>query len=168
MEGVSGIFEHNKEVLKHGTEAWKNEGRDCLTSDVLAVCDAANEFGVDEIFIYDGHFAGCAEFNIKTEKLPANARMADTEDRCFYYRRIRGQAENNPFGIITVGQHARYGEEDGYFAHTIKSPPIKSLIVNNFNIAEIGMAVFNFQGVKYLANIGCKASMKEALDIRVK
>ncbi|MGL5675889.1 MAG: M55 family metallopeptidase [Cellulosilyticaceae bacterium] len=165
MEGASGIFEDNRKAMIHGSAEWEAYGREHITSDVLAVCDAANEFGIDEILIYDGHFAGNPEYNISEEKLPSNARFFDTPDRCFYWRRIRGQAEWNPFGVITVGQHSRYGEKDAYFPHTIQSPPLKKFRVNDIHIAEIGMGVLSFSGVKYIANIGCKASMKEALEL---
>ena len=86
-------------------------------------------------------------------------------DRCFYWRRIRGQAAQRPFGIITVGQHARNGEPNAFFPHTIQSPPIKNLFLNGLHIAEIGCAVLNFDNTPYLANIGCQASMKEALEL---
>lgn len=165
MEGATGIFDENHKAMIHGTEEWRNIGREYITSDVLAVCDAANEFGIDEILIYDGHFAGNPEHNILLEKLPLNAKFFDTPDRCFWWRRIRGQAIWEPYGIITVGQHARYGEKDAYFPHTIQSPPIKEISINGLHIAEIGTAVLNFYGVKYLANIGCKASMKEAMEL---
>lgn len=165
MEGVSGIFEENYKTMVHGTEEWRNEGREYMTSDVLAVCDAANHFGIDEILIYDGHFAGNPDHNIIMQRLPSNVKFFDTPDRCFWWRRIRGQAQWEPYGIITVGQHARYGEENAYFPHTIQSPPIKELTLNAIHIAEIGTAVLNFQGVKYIANIGCEASMKEAREL---
>lgn len=165
MEGVSGIFEENYKSLIHGTEQWRTVGRECMTSDVLAVCDAANEFGIDEILIYDGHYAGNQEYNIIIKKLPSNAKFFDTPNRCFYWRRIRGQADWEPYGLITVGQHARYGEKNAYFPHTIQSPPIKKITVNGMHIAEIGTAVLNFQGVKYIANVGCAASMKEAREL---
>lgn len=165
MEGVSGIFEENYKDMIHGTKEWRDVGRKYMTSDVLAVCDAANEFEIDEILIYDGHFAGNPEHNIIIEKLPSNVRFFDIPDRCFWWRRIRGQADWEPYGIITVGQHARYGEKDAYFPHTIQSPPIKELTLNEMHIAEIGTAVLNFQGVKYIANVGCKASMKEAREL---
>jgi len=131
----------------------------------LAVCSAAVDFGIDDILLYDGHFAGNPEFNIKLEKLPSNVRVFDVKDRCFDWRRIRGQAAQQPYGIITVGQHARYGEPDAYFPHTIQSPPIKNIYVNGLHIAEIGSAVLNFTNTPYLANIGCQASMKEALEL---
>lgn len=165
MEGASGIFEENYRTMLHGTEEWRTIGREYMTSDVLAVCEAANEFGIDEILIYDGHFAGKPEHNIIKEKLPSNVKFFDTPDRCFFWRRIRGQADWKPYGIITVGQHARYGEKNAYFPHTIQSPPIKEITLNGMHIAEIGTDVLNFQGVKYIANVGCEASMKEAREL---
>jgi len=165
MEGVSGIFEEQKSWLLNGEDDWRKYGRDCITSDVLAVCNAALDFGIDDILLYDSHFAGNPEFNIKLDALPSIVRVFDVPDRCFFWRRIRGQAAQNPYGVITVGQHARYGEPDAYFPHTIQSPPIKNIMLNGYHIAEIGCAVLNFNDTPYLANIGCKASMIEALEL---
>jgi len=165
MEGASGIFEENKSWLYNGGDEWRKYGRDCITSDTLAVCNAASDFGIDDILLYDSHFAGNPEFNIILEKLPPVVRVFDVPDRCFFWRRIRGQAEQRPFGIITVGQHARYGEADAYFPHTIQSPPIKNILINGKHIAEIGCAALNFDATPYLANIGCQASMREALEL---
>ena len=168
MEGASGIFDHNSDAVIHGSSLWREYGRKCITSDVLAVCQAANECNIDEIMIYDGHYAGDSEYNIIVEELPKNIKLFDTWNRCFDWRRIRGQADLEPFGLITVGQHARYGETNAYFPHTIQSPPIRSLYINNKNIAEIGMCAYNFFGIKYIANIGCMASMTEAMEISQK
>lgn len=165
MEGASGIFENNSSWLFNGHDDWRNYGRDCITSDTLAVCKAAIDFGIDDILLYDTHFAGNKEFNIKLEQLPDKVRVFDTPNRRFFWRRIRGQALQKPFGLITLGQHARYGEPKAYFPHTIQSPPIKKFLVNGIHIAEIGMAVLNFDNTPYLANIGCQASMKEALEL---
>lgn len=165
MEGSSGIFESNRNCLKNGSDEWRSYGKKQMTSDVLAVCEAINEFGIEEIFYYDSHFAGNPEYNVELEKLPTNIVLADTKNRCFYWRRIRGQACENPIGIITVGQHARYGEKNAYFAHTIQSPPIQELRLNGIHIAEIGSSVLNFPNVPFVANIGCAASEKEAKEL---
>lgn len=165
MEGASGIFENNAKSMRHGSAEWREYGKDQMTSDILAVCEAANEFGIDEIFYYDGHFAGFAEHNVHLDKLPSNVILPDTPDRCFFWRRIRGQANQHPIGIITVGQHARFGEPDAYFEHTIQSPPIQEIRLNGIHIAEIGSAVLNFSGTPYVANIGCAASEKEAKEL---
>jgi len=165
MEGASGIFKKDISWLMNGQDDWRKYGRECITSDALAIVHAAVDFGIEDIMLYDSHFAGNPEFNIILEKLPSKVRVFDVHNRCFDWRRIRGQAEQNPFGLITFGQHARFGEENAYFAHTIQSPPIKNLFWNGKHIAEIGSAVLSFYDVPYLANIGCAASMREAYEL---
>jgi D-aminopeptidase len=165
MEGASGIFERNRSWSWNGENDWRDYGRDCITSDVRAVCEAAIDFGIDDVLLYDGHYAGNPEFNVKLEELPPVVRVFDVYGRCFDWRRIRGQAERRPFGLITVGQHARFGEPHAYSPHTIQSPPIRNLSLNGCHIAEIGCAVLSFTDTPYLANIGCQASMKEAREL---
>lgn len=170
MEGASGIFERSREAMHHeemfpNETLWRTYGRGALTSDVLAVCEAANEAGADEILLYDGHFAGCAEPNVILERLPGNVRLFDTPERRFYWRRIRGQAQWAPWALVTVGQHARYGEENAYFPHTIQSPPLKAFWINGIHVAETGTAVLSFQGTPYAANVGCAASHREAREL---
>ncbi len=170
MEGASGIFDRSKEACRHaemypGGTLWREYGRACITSDVLAVCEAAADFGIDDILLYDAHYAGCAEHNVMLEKLPEKVRVFDVPNREFHWRRIRGQAEWEPYGIVTVGQHARFGEPDAYFAHTIQSPPIKAFWVNQKHIAEIGTAVLSFRGTPCLAKSGCAASHREAKEL---
>jgi len=170
MEGASGIFESYREAIRHeqvypqGT-LWRTYGRACITSDVLAVCNAAIDWGIDDILLYDMHFAGCKEFNVELEKLPEKVRVFDLPDRCTYWSRIKGQATFQPFGIVTVGQHARNGEKNAYFPHTIHTPPIESFWMNGVHVAEIGESVICFSGVPFLANVGCAASHKEALEL---
>ena len=128
MEGASGIFGSNKEALwpeeiyKQKT-LWRTYGRSCITSDVLAVCNAAMDIGIDDILLYDMHYAGCSESNIELEKLPPIVRLFDLPNREIWWGRIRGQAAIEPYGIVTVGQHARNGEANAYFPHTIHTPP---------------------------------------------
>lgn len=170
MEGASGIFERNREALWHeemrpDKTLWREYGRSCITSDVLAVCQAAKDFGIEDIMLYDMHFAGCAEHNVEIDKLPPGVRIFDTPNREAHWSRIRGQAAWEPFGIITVGQHARYGEENAYFPHTIHTPPIDAFYVNGIHAAEIGQTVMCFHGTPYIANIGCAASHKEAREL---
>ncbi len=170
MEGASGIFDSNKEACWHEemfpeNPLWRSYGRPCITSDVLAVCSAATEMGIDEILLLDMHYAGCREYNVELEKLPPNVRVFDLPNRSALWSRIRGQAAIEPYGIVTVGQHARNGEADAYFPHTIHTPPIESFYLNGLHIAEIGESVMCFCDVPYIANIGCAASHKEALEL---
>lgn len=170
MEGASGIFDSNKEACWHEemypkNTLWRSYGRACITSDVLAVCNAAADMGIDDILLYDIHYAGCRESNIELDKLPSNVRIFDLLDRSIMWSRIRGQAAIEPYGIVTVGQHARNGEANAYFPHTIHTPPIESFSINGIHVAEIGESVMCFCGVPYIANIGCAASHKEALEL---
>ena len=74
MEGASGIFESNRSACWHEElhpdhTLWRTYGRKCITSDVLAVCNAAVDSGIEDILLYDEHFAGCEEFNVELDKL---------------------------------------------------------------------------------------------------
>lgn len=170
MEGASGIFDSNREACWHEelyprNTLWRSYGRACITSDVLAVCSAAADMGIEDILLYDMHFAGCREPNIELGMLPACIRVFDLPDRAIMWDRIRGQAAAEPYGLVTVGQHARNGEAGAYFPHTIHTPPIESFWINGIHAAEIGQSVMCFCGVPYIANIGCAASHREALEL---
>nr|WP_297703941.1 M55 family metallopeptidase [uncultured Butyrivibrio sp.] len=170
MEGASGIFESNREALWHEElypqyNLWRSYGRNCITSDVLAVCNAAIDSGIEDIMLLDMHHAGCTETNIDMSKLPSGLRLFDLPKRCMYWGRIRGQAEYEPYGIVTVGQHARNGEKNAYFPHTVHTPPIESFYINGKHVAEIGQSVMCFCGTPYIANVGCAASHKEAREL---
>lgn len=170
MEGASGIFESNRAAICHeemfpDNKEWRDYGRKCITSDVVAVCNAANDAGIEDILLFDMHYAGCKEFNIELDKLPPNVRVFDVPNREMHWSRIRGQAAFEPYGIVTVGQHARNGEDNAYFPHTIHTPPIESFYINGIHVAEIGESVMLFTGTPYIANIGCAASHKEAREL---
>ncbi len=170
MEGASGIFDSNQEACRHEemnprNTLWRAYGRACITSDVLAVCNAAMDSGINDILLYDMHYAGCAESNIELDKLPSCVRIFDLNNREMLWSRIRGQAATKPYGIVTVGQHARNGEANAYFPHTICTPPIDSFYINGIHVAEIGEGVMSFCDIPYIANIGCAASHREALEL---
>ena len=104
MEGASGIFDSNKEACLHEelypqNILWRSYGRSCITSDVLAVCNAATQMGIEDILLYDMHFAGCKEHNVQLEKLPSMVRTFDLPNREVWWSRIRGQAAMEPYGI---------------------------------------------------------------------
>ena len=87
LEGASGISPANKQAMRHGSEPWRKEGRRFITSDVQAVCEAAVEFGIDEIVLNDSHDNGHREPNVLVEELPGNARLV-RRDRGTRSRRL--------------------------------------------------------------------------------
>ncbi len=119
LEGASGISPANRKAMHHGSELWRLEGRALVTSDVKAVSDAANEFGIDEIIIEDEHDNGKRESNLLVADLPANARVLR---RPHLPGKVLKAVRGEPYGMIFVGQHAMYGG-GGFAPHTIQSPP---------------------------------------------
>ena len=156
MEGASGISPANRKAMHHGSELWKSEGRALVTSDVKAVCDAANEFGIDEIIIEDEHDNGKREPNLLVTSLPSNARALRRPHLPGKARKVvRGQ----PYGMVFVGQHAMSG--GGFAPHTI-APHIGAVTLNEVRVGEIGLELATFMGAPLLAVVGEEASIAEA------
>jgi len=158
MEGASGISASNRKAMHHGSELWQSEGRALVTSDVKAVCDAANEFGIDEIIVEDEHDNGKREPNLLVTDLPANVRVLRRPHLPGKARKVvRGQ----PYGMVFVGQHAMYGG-GGFAPHTIQSPPIGAITLNGVRVGEIGLELVQFMGAPLLAVVGEEAAIAEA------
>jgi D-amino peptidase len=158
LEGASQISPENRQAMRHGSDLWQKEGRRFVTSDVKAVCEAAKEFGIEEIVINDEHDYGNREPNLLVDQLPGNIRMVR---RPHMPNTPRKMVQKDPYGIIIVGQHARYGG-GGFAPHTIQSPPIAEVMLNGLSVGETGLELALFMDVKFLAIIGEEAAVKEA------
>jgi D-aminopeptidase len=158
MEGASGISPTNRNAMRHGSELWRNEGRALITSDVRAVCEAANEFGIDEIVLNDSHDYGHREPNVLVSELPDNVRLVR---RPYLPGTPRRKARGELYGMIIVGQHAMSGGK-GFAPHTIQSPPIGAVTINGIAVGEIGLELALFMGTKLLAIVGEEAAVAEA------
>jgi len=161
LEGASQISPENRQAMHHGSDPWQKEGRGFVTSDVKAVCEAANEFGIEEIVINDEHDYGHREPNLLVDQLPGNIRMVR---RPHMPNTPRKMVQKDPYGIIIVGQHARYGG-GGFAPHTIQSPPIAEVTLNGLSVGETGLELALFMNVKFLAIIGEEAAVKEASEL---
>jgi D-aminopeptidase len=161
MEGASQISPENRKAMHYGSEMWQQEGRRYVTSDLKAVCEAANEFGIEEIIVNDEHDYGNKEPNVLVDELPQNIKMVRRPHMPGTPRRM---TQKNPFGIIMVGQHAMAGG-GGFAPHTIQSPPIGQVTLNGLAVGEIGLELALFMDVKFLAVIGEEAAVQEAQAI---
>lgn len=157
MEGASQISPDNRKAMYYGSNLWSQEGRDFITSDVKAVCEAANEFGVDEIIVNDSHDYGHREPNVRAEELPSNVRMVR---RPYLPGKPRHMVKGDLVGMIIVGMHAMYGG-GGFAPHTI-SAPFGELTINDVRVGEIGLELALFMGTKLLAVVGEEAAVAEA------
>jgi hypothetical protein len=97
MEGASQISPENKAAMYYGSELWQSEGRGFITSDVKAVCEAANAFGIDEIVLNDDHDYGHKDPNIRVDELPGNIKMVR---RPHLPGTPRKAVQKDPFGMI--------------------------------------------------------------------
>jgi D-aminopeptidase len=157
MEGASAISPANRAAMRHGSSEWQAEGREFVTSDVKAVCEAANRFGVDEIVIEDEHDNGKRMPNLLVADLPRNARVIRRPHLPGKARKIVG---GEPFGMVFVGQHAmRSG--GGFAPHTI-APHIGAVALNSLRVGEIGLELATFMGAPLLAVVGEEAAVAEA------
>jgi D-aminopeptidase len=157
VEGASGISKANWEAMSHGSDLWRSEGRALITSDVRAVCEAANEFGVDEIIIEDEHDGGKRLSNLLVTNLPANARVLR---RPHLPGKARKAVRGEPYGMIFVGQHAMAGG-GGFAPHTV-APHIGAVTLNGVRVGEIGLELAKFMGARLLAVVGEEAAIAEA------
>jgi D-aminopeptidase len=158
MEGASHISDANRQAMHYGSELWQGEGRALITSDVKAVCEAAIEFGIDEVIINDEHDNGHPRPNLLVGELPGNVRVLKRPPLPGSARKaFRGV----PFGLVFVGQHARYGG-GGFAAHNIQSPPLGEITLNGTPVGEIGLELALFAGTPFLACIGEQAACTEA------
>ncbi len=157
MEGASGISPANRKAMRHGSAEWHSGGRRFVTSDVKAVCEAANESGIDEIVIEDEHDNGKRTPNLLVTDLPANARVLG---RPHLPGKARKAIHGEPFGMIFVGQHAMAGG-GGFAPHTI-CPQIGAVTLNGLRVGEIGIELATFMGAPLLAVVGEEAAVTEA------
>ncbi len=75
MEGASGVSDLNRETICHKeaypqNTLWSSCGRARVTSDVLAVRNAAIDGGIDGVILFDMYYVGCEESDAESEKLP--------------------------------------------------------------------------------------------------
>jgi D-aminopeptidase len=157
LEGASQISPANAQAINHGSELWQKDGRRFITSDVKAICEAANEFGIHEIVLNDSHDNGNRTPNVLMKELPNNVRIVR---RPYLPGKPRHMVRGEPFGMIIVGQHAMAGG-GGFKPHTI-SGHIGEVTVNGIRVGEIGLELAAFMGTPLLAVVGEQAAIVEA------
>ena len=158
MEGASQISPENRKAMHYGSTLWSQEGRGFITSDVKAVCEVANEHGIDEIILNDSHDYGNREPNVRMSELPGNVRMVR---RPYLPGKPRHMVKGDLVGMVIVGMHAMYGG-GGFAPHTICAP-FGEVTINDIRVGEIGLELALFMGTNLLALVGEQAAVDEAM-----
>jgi len=120
IEGICGIVDWKETNVDEAQGAYFREE---MTQEVAAVCEAANESGVEEIFVKDAHGSGR---NMDPSKLPENVRImrAWTNDPWSMMAGIDGSFG----GAVYVGYHSAGGSDGNPLAHTMDTTNVHVLI----------------------------------------
>lgn len=103
MEGASGIFGENRSWNQNAGRIGGNLA--ALASRLvfwLCATHAAVDFGINDILLYDGHFAGNHDFNVILEQLPPIARVFEVWNRVFDWRRFEVRLPKIPLDFLTA------------------------------------------------------------------
>ncbi len=158
IEGVCGIADWKETEIGEPQGAYFREE---MTKEVKAACEAANESGVDEIFVKDAHGSGRS---INPAMLPENVRLmrAWTRDPFSMMAGIDGSY----CGAMFVGYHSAAGTNGNPLAHTMNGDNVHVLI-NGTPASEFHMNAFTAAsfGVPALLVTGDEALCRSAREL---
>jgi D-amino peptidase len=158
IEGSCGIADWKETEL---TEAQGAYFRAEMTKEVASACEAANELGVDEIFVKDAHDSGR---NIDPSALSENVRIMRAWTRGPYS--MMAGIDGSYCGAMFLGYHSAAGTDGNPLAHTMSTTNMRVLvngrIASEFLINAYTAALF---GVPPLVLAGDRALCESALEI---
>lgn len=111
-QGGPGAFEYNK-------------GREWMTGEVAAACEAAFKLGVREVVVSDSHGNGQ---NLLLDELPDNVRVVRSWPRPLGM--MQGIEEGSFIGACLIGYHAGASNSSGILAHTLYGLVIREVRIN--------------------------------------
>jgi D-amino peptidase len=162
IEGVCGIADWKETDL---TDAQGAYFRAEMTREVQAACLAANEAGVQEIFVKDAHDSGR---NIDPASLPDNARIMRAWTRDPYS--MMAGIDPSFGGAMLIGYHSGAGSDGNPLAHTMNTNNVRVLIngeeaseflINTYTAASVNVPVILLAGDRQLCD------RAKALDPRI-
>ena len=122
IEGIAGVINRDQ----GGPSGFEYEkGREWMTGEVRAACEAAFESGVTDIVISDSHGNGQ---NLLMDDLPESVRLVRSWPRPLGM--MQGLEEGGFDGAMLIGYHAGSTNESGLMAHTMYGIVIRELRIN--------------------------------------
>ncbi|MCX7024851.1 MAG: M55 family metallopeptidase [Spirochaetes bacterium] len=157
IEGVCGIADWKETEIAEAQGAYFREQ---MTREVQAVCEAACEAGVGEIFVKDAHGSGR---NINPMMLSENVRLmrAWTRDPFSMMAGIDSSFD----GAAFVGYHSGAGSDGNPLAHTMDTANVWVLVnggfaseflINAYTAAFFGVPVLFLSGDRLLCESAAK------------
>ena len=140
IEGVAGITSM-EQLAPEGFEY--NAAREWMTNEVLAVCEAAFDAGIDEIVVSDSHGNGQ---NIFPERIPKNVRLIRSWPRPLAM--MQGVEDGAYVGAVLLGYHTGVNNPKGGLAHTF-SLSFQDVCLNGESASEtvVSAATASLYGV---------------------
>ncbi len=159
IEGASGVV--SRDTSAPGEFDYEN-GRNWMTGDVIAACEAAFECGATEIIVSDSHGNGQ---NIRIDDLPENVRIVRSWPRPLDM--MQGIEEGPYDGALLIGYHAGASALGGVLSHSLHGRVIQEIRLNGRVMPELGLAAANAGhfGVPVIMASGDDAFAQEAIDI---
>lgn len=158
IEGVAGVVSPTE---SHPKERDYDKARRWMTNEVIAACEAAQEFGIDRIVIADSHGDGD---NLLIDDLPEHAEVIRSWPRELLM--MQG-IETGPFvGAALIGYHTGSQAPSGVLAHTFAGD-VQELRLNGKVMSEtlFNAAVAGHFGVPIIMASGDDAYASHVKDV---
>lgn len=122
IEGIAGVVTRDQ----GGPGAFEyQKGREWMTGEVAAACEAAFEHGLAEVVVSDSHGNGQ---NLLLDDLPDNVRVVRSWPRPLGM--MQGIEEGGFVGACLIGYHAGASNMSGILAHTLYGLVIREVRLN--------------------------------------
>jgi D-amino peptidase len=122
IEGIAGVVTRDQ----GGPGAFEyQKGREWMTGEVTAACQAAFEHGLTEVVVSDSHGNGQ---NLLLDELPDNVRVVRSWPRPLGM--MQGIEEGGFVGACLIGYHAGASNMGGILAHTLYGLVIREVRIN--------------------------------------
>ena len=159
IEGICGVVS-TEHLMPGGFEY--QQAREWMTAEVVAVCEAAFEQGIDEVVVSDSHGNGQ---NILLDQLPANVELVRSWPRPLGM--MEGIQHGDYVGAVLLGYHTGASDLTGVLAHTLHGGAITEVCLNGQAASEtvISAAIAAHYGVPVIMVSGDDAYTKHACEV---
>ncbi|ARN73800.1 M55 family metallopeptidase [Oceanicoccus sagamiensis] len=123
IEGTAGVVS-GEQLTPKGFEY--QQAREWMTAEVVAACNAAFEWGIDEVVVSDSHNNGQ---NLLLDKMPNNVQVVRSWPRPLCM--MEGIDIGDYLGALLIGYHSGGSSVDGVLAHTLHGGAIAEVRLNN-------------------------------------
>lgn len=159
IEGVAGVVS-GEHTTPAGFEY--QQAREWYTAEVLAVCEAAFEKGIEEIVVSDSHGNGQS---LLIDKLPDNVQVIRSWPRPLCM--MAGVELGGYVGAMLIGYHSGISDMQGVLAHTLHGGAISEVRLNGKVASEtvISAVTAAHFGVPLIMVSGCDAYIEHAQTV---